>query len=42
MLFGTGLVIAEVFNIDQFWEVASGVLIAALGISLLRAPYRRR
>ena len=40
VLFGVGLVIAEVFNVDRFWEVAGGLLIAACGISLLRAPYR--
>ena len=41
VLLGVGLVIAEVFNIDQFWEVAGGLLIAAYGMSLLRASDRR-
>ncbi len=42
VLFGVGLVIAEVFELDRFWEIGGGALIAATGVSLLRAPYRRR
>ena len=40
VLFGVGLIFAEVFRIDRFWEIGGGALIAATGISLLRRPYR--
>lgn len=42
VLLGVGVVIAEVFNIDEFWEIAGGIILVALGISLLRAPFRRK
>ena len=42
VILGAGLIIAEVFEIERFWDIAGGLLIAAVGISLLRAPFRRR
>ena len=42
VILGVAWIIVEVFEIKEFWEIAGGLLIAAVGISLLRAPFRLR
>ena len=42
VILGVGVVIAEVFEIERFWDIAGGLLIAATGISLLRVTSRSR
>ena len=42
VVLGVGWVIATVFDIREFWDIAGGLLFVAFGISLLRAPWRSR
>lgn len=39
---GFVVIVAQVFDIDELWEIAGGAALVALGVSVLRGPFRRR